>query len=202
MKKLMIAAAIVCAAAFAQAANVNWKSGNLNTAAGATGGWSETTVAKANPQAVVTMKVYFLTDDADLVLGKTAAQKYAELAGKSQAELYDYVADMSWSYTGENKNSKGSIIPAVNIGTDDLSAKTTYYTIITAEYTDASYGDMYMAAASSFLTTDQGEKDISAIFATSDGPTVTGGWQAVPEPTSGLLLLLGVASLALRRRRA
>ena len=28
------------------------------------------------------------------------------------------------------------------------------------------------------------------------------GWQAVPEPTSGLLLLLGVAGLALRRKRA
>ncbi len=29
-----------------------------------------------------------------------------------------------------------------------------------------------------------------------------GNWQAVPEPTSGLLLLLGVAGLALRRKRA
>lgn len=28
------------------------------------------------------------------------------------------------------------------------------------------------------------------------------GWQAAPEPTSGLLLLLGVAGLALKRKRA
>lgn len=30
----------------------------------------------------------------------------------------------------------------------------------------------------------------------------TGAWVAVPEPTSGLLLLLGVAGLALKRKRA
>ena len=29
-----------------------------------------------------------------------------------------------------------------------------------------------------------------------------GGWQSVPEPTSGLLLLLGMAGLALKRKRA
>ena len=30
----------------------------------------------------------------------------------------------------------------------------------------------------------------------------SGNWQTVPEPTSGLLMLLGMAGLALRRRRA
>lgn len=30
----------------------------------------------------------------------------------------------------------------------------------------------------------------------------TGNWSAVPEPTSGLLLLLGMAGLALKRKRA
>ena len=36
-------------------------------------------------------------------------------------------------------------------------------------------------------------------YLTSGGYTVTG---AVPEPTSGLLLLLGMAGLALKRKRA
>ena len=33
-------------------------------------------------------------------------------------------------------------------------------------------------------------------------PYTAGQWTAVPEPTSGLLMLLGMAGLALRRRRA
>ena len=33
-------------------------------------------------------------------------------------------------------------------------------------------------------------------------PYTAGSWTAVPEPTSGLLLLLGVAGLALKRKRA
>ena len=38
--------------------------------------------------------------------------------------------------------------------------------------------------------------------ATSKISTAASGWVAAPEPTSGLLLLLGVAGLALKRKRA
>ena len=36
----------------------------------------------------------------------------------------------------------------------------------------------------------------------SFGTQTAGTWVAVPEPTSGLLMLVGLGALALRRRRA
>lgn len=39
-------------------------------------------------------------------------------------------------------------------------------------------------------------------FGEQTGMQTASNWQAVPEPTSGLLLLLGVAGIALKRKRA
>ena len=44
--------------------------------------------------------------------------------------------------------------------------------------------------------------NVTAVFANVANSTTTATIDAIPEPTSGLLLLLGVAGLALRRRRA
>ena len=185
MKKLMIAAAIVCAAAFAQAGTVKWASGALKTAASATGGWSDTAVNTAG--ALVNMSIFMVSADDWTNDG---------VASMSQSELYDYVSDKSAAYTAVNKNASGSIIAATTAQTTALDASTWYYSIATAEYTDANFGDMYMASAVSFQTASNGDKNNTLIFSS------VANWQAVPEPTSGLLLLLGVAGLALKRKRA
>ena len=42
----------------------------------------------------------------------------------------------------------------------------------------------------------------STVFADDTATFTTGGWYAIPEPTSGMLLLVGCALMALKRKRA
>jgi hypothetical protein len=193
MKKLVIMACAVAMTAVAQAASVNWGSGAFYTASGKDGGWSSTMVNAAG--ATVTMSIYLVD-----------AATYATVSAMDQAGMYKWASGQTATYTGQNKNpSTGALIPAVTIGTDDLGKSTTYYSILTAEYKDATNGEMYMAAAKEFTTSGTGQANNSNIFGGA-ATAATGGvrdWQAaaVPEPTSGLLLLLGVAGLALRRKQ-
>ena len=196
MKKLIIAAFAVACAAAVQAATVSWQSGALYTAANANGGWSSTLVSAATPQALVTMSVYLVD-----------ATTYATVSAKDQKGIYEWAGEQAAAtYTALKKHaSTGAIIGAATLNVaNTLAASTTYYSILTAEYTDATYGDMYMAAAKTVTTTAAGAGTVANIFGGASTATVGGvrNWQAVPEPTSGLLMLLGFAGLALRRRRA
>ena len=185
MKKLMIAAAIVCAAAFAQAASCTWGSGSIKTAKDATGGWSSTYVQNAGVE--VTMNVYFID-----------AATYAGLSSKTQQELFNSYSTKSADLTGVNRNpSTSALIGAITINDTEKALAEDMYAVVTATYTDATYGDMFMAtlAKSTYNTSTTKGAANSILSNVAD-------WQAVPEPTSGLLLLLGVAGLALRRRRA
>ena len=188
----MIALGAVAMAVGLQAATVNWVSGALYTAASASGGWSTTTAMSA--EALVTMNVYLVD-----------AETYATVSAKNQAGIYEWASSQTATYTGVNKNpSTDAFIGAVTVSDATLAGSTTYYSILTAEYTDKTYGDMYMATATSVTTPASGVKSVGNIFGGAGTATVGGvrDWQPVPEPTSGLLMLLGMAGLALRRRRA
>ena len=184
MKKIMIALAAVAIAGLAQAATCSWGSGVFKTAASADGGWSTVNVNTAG--ALVTMSVYLIDSDT-----------YTSLASSSQKDLFDTYSTQTAELTGQNKNANtGALIGAITINEADSYAGV-QYAVVTATYTDATYGDMYMATltqASFNSATSKGSA--TSIF------TPVSNWQAVPEPTSGLLMLLGMAGLALRRKRA
>lgn len=183
MKKLMIALVAVAVAGLAQAATCTWGSGALKTAASATGGWSSTGVNAAS--ALVTMSVYFI--DADT---------YTSLASASQKDLFDSYSTKTADLSGQNKNTSGTLIGAITIS-DSSAPANAQYAVVTATYKDATYGDMYMATtALSTFNSATSKGSATSLF------TPVSNWQAVPEPTSGLLMLLGMAGLALRRKRA
>ncbi len=189
MKKLIIMACAIAMAVAAQSATVSWASGAMNIAAGKDGGWGTTTVAQAG--ALVTMNVYLVD-----------AATYATVSAMDQAGMYKWASTQTADYTALNKNTSGSIIAAANAkAVDELASSTTYYSIVTAEYTDANYGDMYMATAKTVTTTSAGAGSASNLFGSTGGGVANWQAAAVPEPTSGLLVLLGMAGLALRRRR-
>jgi len=121
-----------------------------------------------------TMTVNFYSDSAgkNLVTSSTVTKAKANGAYNSK--------------TGDAFTAGGTYYVTA-ILTENEGTKSTGFTL--AEFSVPSNGD-----GSINFTTGAGFK--------TEGVQYTSGWMAAPEPTSGLLLLLGVAGLALRRKRA
>ena len=86
--------------------------------------------------------------------------------------------------------SNGSV-PNTNFTNDDLIAGTLYTFYYTMEDAD---GNTFKSATRSA----KAQQTATVPLSFGNG----GEWTVAPEPTSGLLMLLGMAGLALRRRRA
>ena len=175
MKKLIIAAAMVCAAAFAQAATVNWTISNVLAEGGGapTAGWAVMafyTEVDAGSGAIVSA-----------IASKTAASLAFETTTLAVSMSKGKVAAHDYDVTSITDTSKNyDLYFVVFNGSDPTTA--TKYAIVSD--LNKEYSSM------------KGNYKGSANFS---GATWT---EAVPEPTTGLLVLLGVAGLALRRRRA
>ena len=192
MKKLMIAAAIVCAAAFAQAASVAWQSGTIFVASDAAGTTGSGNSYKANTTTrAVTAYAYNLTLEA-----------YTAALAMDTATLYNtYLGKVTPSVDPQKTGATGLANPPAITVADNSTAYglVLYVDTVNANLPDGK--DAFVKAA--LASVDVGTTQVSVGNMITEHVKST-TWTAVPvpEPTSGLLLLLGVAGMALRRRCA
>lgn len=101
-------------------------------------------------------------------------------------------------YTTGDQTASGASITST-------SMKDAYYVIVSSA--DATSYTYYKTDMSALVYDPDNQESSSGVFNSVDAATIlssgtSANFAAVPEPTSGLLMLLGVAGLALRRRRA
>ena len=186
MKKLMFMLAAVAMAACTQAASVYWTC---------------TYVAKG-AETYVDNGLAFFVNEATL-----SQSDFLALTGKGATAISDALSG-SYSYTGGSDGkysvAKADAVANATLGLADGKTGYNAYLVIfdTATITDSS--NFYVTEVNSF-DTYEGTSTTSIKWGDQeDRSSAAGAWHAasVPEPTSGLLMLVGLAGLALRRKRA
>jgi len=180
MKKLIMFAAAFCLAAATQAATVQWSATNI--------GWS-------SAQDDASKYTAYLIDNgiggySDAAAAFAALQKDGSSATgviHTKAGLTDKTTTIALAVAGETLDND----PGYSKG-DTITA----WTII-VDSTDAATAKNYM-----FNEKTGAAVNTSMKLAVAAGSQASNTWVPVPEPTSGLLMLVGLGALALRRRRA
>lgn len=207
MKKLMMATAVTLVAIASQAASFNWQtsgSSNQNYIYFGSSKVQSTTLG-----ATVIGSAY-LFDSAALA----QSQLLSNLRGADDAAAYwNTMGTSTAGYVDKATvaSSKITLTPTRDYG--EVGVYNLYYAVLIKDAsgnTQVLISDTTPAERQASATTPvsfTGNKTLGGNVNAGTGTAFTGngGWYTVatiPEPTSGLLLLLGVAGLALKRKRA
>ena len=177
MKKIMIALAAVAMAVCANAAVVSWNSGALYNPL-ADGSWS-------------TVKA---TSDVGTWLATVTF--YADNEGAMGAKIAP-----GGTLTDNSVSALNALNANAGTGTSGFEFNTDYWAVLELSFTgESGMAQTLTSKAVTFKTKGSGTTTLN--FQSQGGFSSADKYTAVPEPTSGLLLLLGIAGMALRRRRA
>ena len=186
MKKIMIALAAVALAVSAEAAAFTWKS------------YTGQAVYEAGTSTQLGGATAYLFDSS--VVSQTALLTALFAEGEDKKSITDFTALSS------AKTTSGGAISSTSFEAGDVGTTiNAYFAIVDGDNvfistTASATGQETGAAQFQFKGISSPSKAEAIEF--SGAATSAGWYTAVPEPTSGLLMLVGLAGLALRRRRA
>ena len=199
MKKLMIAAAVVCAAALSQAASFDWLANKIYYSVDA----SELTK-------LVDGKVYnaATSGTSNRMSGQSSVtwSMIMTITDAAGTEVLDPVAITGYSSHKPKAEGVLSSDKVFKPGDGEPDCKFAYSVVIQGALTDAA-GNEWTLTSNVIDCGDVVIGSLDELKLTAPNTAIPATWtasgtSAVPEPTSAMLLLLGVAGLALRRRRA
>ena len=177
MKKLIIAAAIACVATISQAATVNWTISGVKADGGGapTAGWAV---------------MAFYTE-----VGAGSAAIESAITSKTAASKAFETTTLAVSLSKGKVNAHDATVAGIT----DTSKNYDFYFVVFNNSDAAAATEYAMVSA-----LDQAYSSLDGNYSISGTFSASTPWASasVPEPTSGLLMLLGIAGLALRRRRA
>ena len=193
MKKLMFMLAAVAMAATVQAASVSWTCTNVTDGDGnAISG-----IAYFVNAATLSQSDFKALSGAAAMIDALKFDVDDGAGGTTKQAMYSYTPDTAGKYTSAAVNN-------ATLGLSDATASSAYLVIFdTATITDASH--YYVTELKNFDTYGGTETASVKWGSQSTASQASGAWtsvRGVPEPTSGLLMLIGLAGLALRRKRA
>lgn len=185
MKKILIAITVVGLAVAANAATFSWATGTAHLYVNSTSGSAEAMTAATGSMVLVVLGTAADFSDATIVQTATFSSKASKLGQTS--------GSLDWAYEdGELSAIQDGKTFAV-LFKDSEGKLSQFIDATTKEKVDFTY-------SISGLEDDGDLWDKSWTF--TSNMTSGHNFTAVPEPTSGLLVLLGMAGLALRRKRA
>ena len=193
MKKIIVALSAVTLCIAAEAASVSWKTGTIYKASdkdGTTGSGTSYKIGK----------------NATMMIWTVSADTYAVDSLLSTEKLYEKYSKLGSTAKYNEATTAGSTFSKADstYANGSEEAPQTEYTIaLLIDTKTAESYDGVDAFVKSYVATKSWQDTVGVTFGSMELQQTN--WTAVgavPEPTSGLLLLLGVAGLALKRRRA